>query len=174
MDWFSSPKIISCETRHTLICDGYLTPIILKIDGWGLLKITAPQYEGRAWFFCSLAYRQSELVINAPMGADLVLRVFNLFGFARHNFQVPVASSLLKSIRKINTTLHIPIHKYSLPVLALNIRGTQSTFKVRRLVFSLSQARVNLTTLSLQPHLYLPKLEVKFKSLPLSSINLKH
>ena len=188
MTWLSAPKIISCKTKHTLICDGNLTPIVLRIDGWGLLKITAPKQLKWPWFFCPLVCRQHEFVLNVPMNTELVIQAVNLLGFTQQRYQVPAASTLLKTIHAPTVpALYITFIKHSIP--ALELKGIQPAFWFRRVVFSLNQALINTPSFmkrhSIRPYislpktvikrctlqLNLPKLEVKFKPFPQSSIN---
>lgn len=199
MGWFSSPKITSCKTKNSLIVasktknalipdEHLLTPIILRLDGWGLLRITAPEYEGKSVFLYPLACRQHEFVLNVPMDTELGIQVFNLFGFAQQSFQVPAASILLKTIHAPTVpSFYIPVPKHSLH--ALNIKVKQPALWIRRVVFSLTQARINTPTFfmrhNIRHYIFLPKtviksctfqlnlpeLEVKFKPFPLSSIN---
>jgi hypothetical protein len=199
MDWFTSPKITSCKTKNPLMVacktknalipdEHLLTPIILQLDGWGILRLTAPEYDGKSVFLYPLACRQHEFVLNVPMDTKLVIQVLNLFGLAQQSFQVPTASTLLKTIHAPTApSFYKPTPEYSLS--ALGIKGMQPKFWIRRVVFSLNKARIHTPTFfmrhKIRPFIFLPKtviksfafqlnlpeLEVKFKPFPLSSIN---
>ncbi|MDQ6992002.1 MAG: hypothetical protein Q9M31_00875 [Mariprofundus sp.] len=127
MSWLRKPEIIDCKVASSFY-QSQLTPVVIHMHGWGRLRVTlrdAPSpikrfLKNLCWplfgkltsapicYTVKVKEGVQQVKLVAPAGAEMSVCFFNLFGFTRRYFSVPMSDSKLE-LAKVSVRLkHIP------------------------------------------------------------------
>jgi len=99
MSLLTKPTLYFCDASHAPLIMGQVTPLTLKINGWGYLSIAAPEQSDWPVQRRALSPGKHELNILAPTGATLIIRCINLFGGEKTFFTVPSQNPELRPLK---------------------------------------------------------------------------
>jgi hypothetical protein len=138
MKYFSKPAIKLCKFQKNINLDGNLTPLILALEGWGLLKISS--YEHPNWIGIKkiILKDNQSLTFLVPKNSIINIEFYNTLGNTKNYYKSPGPNYAFKK----------PPKPLTVKLKKLQIDGLKNpSFKInysKQIVSSLIKVGINI------------------------------
>lgn len=144
------PQIVSAEFSNSVQGPGELTPLRVKVSGWGLLQVKPVRQIEFTGFLRFLSPAVHDLEINLPKGQLIQIRLWNLMGWSSILIETPANNTPVYAIEQTRPLLiRRPFSNLKLPQFIQPMATIQSLF-IKLNQFSLGK---KISEKSIKPHI---------------------